>query len=173
LLSVSVMNVLKNRAMPEVDFADPAAVLEALNRTFSMESQNNMFFTIWYGVLSLDTQDLAYACGGHPPAVLLAPGSAEPKLLRASGAIVGGFPECRYESARVRCSPGSRLYVFSDGVYELARPDGSTVQLEEFVAELSQLSKESKLDEIVEWAAGIRIGGKFEDDLSVMELMLP
>ena len=56
LLSVSVMNVLKNRSMPNVDFADPGAVLSALNRTFPMEDQNNMFFTIWYGVLARDTR---------------------------------------------------------------------------------------------------------------------
>ena len=53
LLSVSVMNVLRNRSVPDVDFADPGAVLTALNQAFPMERQNNMFFTIWYGVVSI------------------------------------------------------------------------------------------------------------------------
>ena len=173
LLSVSVMNVLKNRSMPEVDFAEPGAVLGALNRTFSMEAQNNMFFTVWYGVLSLDTRNIVYACGGHPPAVLLVPGEATPQRLPAAGAIVGAFAETRYATVRVAFAPGSRLYVFSDGVYELARPDGSTVQLEEFVAELGKPASGSKLEEILNWATHIRGGAKFDDDLSVMELILP
>ncbi|MFM8411826.1 MAG: response regulator, partial [Alphaproteobacteria bacterium] len=50
LLSVSAMNVLGTRTLPGVDFRDPAAVLAALNDAFQMDRQNEMYFTIWYGV---------------------------------------------------------------------------------------------------------------------------
>src|SRR5262249_23568628 len=112
LLSVSVLNTLQNRSMPGVDFCDPGAVLAGLNRTFTMERQNNIFFTIWYGVLELAPRQLAYACGGHPPAVLLAPRATAPQPLRAPGAIVGGFPEAAYATARVPLAAGSRVYLF-------------------------------------------------------------
>jgi phosphoserine phosphatase RsbU/P len=173
LLSVSVMNVLRNRSMPNVDFADPAAVLAALNQSFSMERQNNMFFTIWYGVFSTSTRDLTFACGGHPPAVALDRVKSSPALLRAPGAIIGGFPEAKYASAIRTLPPGSQLYVFSDGVYELARDNGSTVQLEEFVAELAKPVVNSKLDDIIAWASATRGGDKFEDDLSIVAISLP
>jgi sigma-B regulation protein RsbU (phosphoserine phosphatase) len=173
LLSVSVMNVLRNQSMPNVDFADPAAVLAALNQSFSMERQNNMFFTLWYGVVSPATRELTFACGGHPPAVVLNPVEASPVLLRAPGAIIGGFPEAKYEIGRHTLKQGSRLYVFSDGVYELARAGGATVQLEEFIAELGKPAVASKLDEIMAWAAGIRGGSGFEDDVSFLELVVP
>ena len=172
LLSVSVMNVLRNQSMPGVDFADPAAVLAALNQSFSMERQNNMFFTIWYGVLSADTRELNFACGGHPPAVLLDAAASSPLLLRAPGAIIGGFPEAKYTSGTRTLAPGSRLYVFSDGVYELARANGATVQLEEFVAELGKPSTNSKLDDVMAWAMEIRGRAGFEDDVSIVEIRL-
>jgi sigma-B regulation protein RsbU (phosphoserine phosphatase) len=173
LLSVSVMNVLRNRSVPNVDFADPAAVLAALNLAFPMERQNNMFFTLWYGVVSTDTRDLNYACGGHPPAIVLDPALPSPVLLRAPGAIIGGFPEARYEIGKHRLAPGSRLYVFSDGVYELARAGGATVQLEEFVAELGKPAAASKLDDIMAWGSAVRAGAGFEDDVSILELVVP
>ena len=173
LLSVSVMNMLRNRSVPDVDFADPGAVLAALNRAFPMERQNNMFFTLWYGVVSTDTRELAFACGGHPPAVLLDPTEASPRTLHAPGAIVGGFPEARYAVGKQALKPDSRLYVFSDGLYELARDGGKTVQLEEFVAELGRSAAGSKLDQALAWAAGIRGGAGFEDDVSVLELVIP
>ena len=173
LLSVSVMNVLRNRSVPNVDFADPAAVLAALNLAFPMERQNNMFFTLWYGVISTDSRELSFACGGHPPAVVLDPAVASPVLLRAPGAIIGGFPEARYTIGKHTLTPGSRLYVFSDGVYELARTDGTTVQLEEFVAELGKPATTSKLDEIMAWATAIRSGAGFDDDVSILELLVP
>lgn len=173
LLSVSVMNVLRNRSVPNLDFADPAAVLAALNLAFPMERQNNMFFTLWYGVISTDTRELTFACGGHPPAVVLDPAEPSPVMLRALGAIIGGFPEARYTIGKHTLTPGSRLYVFSDGVYELARADGTTVQLEEFVAELARPATASKLDEIMAWATAIRAGAGFEDDVSILELLVP
>ena len=173
LLSVSVMNVLRNRSVPNVDFADPAAVLAALNLAFPMERQNNMFFTLWYGVISTDSRELSFACGGHPPAVVLDPAEASPVMLRAPGAIIGGFPEARYTIGKHTLTPGSRLYVFSDGVYELARADGTTVQLEEFVAELGKPATTSKLDEIMAWATAIRSGAGFDDDVSILELLVP
>lgn len=173
LLSVSVMNVLKNRSMPNVDFADPGAVLGALNRTFPMELQNNMFFTIWYGVLAADTRELRFACGGHPPAVLLESGAVGPCELRSPGSIVGGFPEAEYPAERRVLAPGSRLYVFSDGLYELPRPDGATVQLAEFVGELGRPTAGSKLDDLLAWAGAVRAGARFDDDVSILEISLP
>jgi sigma-B regulation protein RsbU (phosphoserine phosphatase) len=173
LLSVSVLNVLNNCSLPQVDFHDPGAVLGALNRTFTMEKQNNMFFTLWYGVVAMGTRELAFACGGHPPAVLLAPGQSAPEPLSAPGAIVGGFPEAIYTTGRARIPADSRLYVFSDGVYELAQPGGATVQLPEFIAELGRPAAGPKLDAILQWAMERRGGGGFEDDISLMELHLP
>jgi sigma-B regulation protein RsbU (phosphoserine phosphatase) len=132
-----------------------------------------MFFTLWYGVLTVATRELAFACGGHPPCVLLEPGAATPQCLRAGGAIMGGFPETIYSTERRTLAPGTRVYLFSDGVYELARPDGSTVRLEEFVAELARPATDPKLDDIMNWAASVRAGAKFEDDLSLVELKIP
>ena len=173
LLSVSVMNVLKNRSMPQVDFTDPGAVLTALNQTFQMERHNNKFFTIWYGVFSVDTCELAFAGGGHPPAVLIAPNAAKPQLLQASGATIGAFPEVIYSTKRLVLPPGARFYLFSDGIYELERPNGVTVQLAEFVSELARPATNSKLDDVIHWAAQVRSGAKFEDDVSLLEFCLP
>ena len=158
--------------MPAVDFTDPGAVLASLNQTFAMERQNNMFFTVWYGVLSLKTRELAFACGGHPPAVVLDPAAPSPVLLRAPGAIVGGFPEATYASGKHTLTPGSRLFIFSDGVYEMARANGTTVQIEEFVVELGRPAEKSKLDEIMAWAEATRSGAGFEDDVSILELVV-
>ncbi|WP_415715261.1 PP2C family protein-serine/threonine phosphatase [Maridesulfovibrio sp.] len=51
LLSVSAMNVLRSQTLPDTDFLKPDMVLEALNDSFQMDQQNNLYFTMWYGVL--------------------------------------------------------------------------------------------------------------------------
>ena len=95
LLSVTAINVLRSAALPNTDFRDPAAVLGALNDAFPMEKQNNMYFTIWYGVYQRATRNLRYASAGHPPALLLRGGSeraAGAFRLETRGVALGTFP---------------------------------------------------------------------------------
>jgi FtsZ-binding cell division protein ZapB len=74
LLSVSAMNVLRSRNLPQTDFSEPDQVLSALNNAFPMEEQNGRYFTMWYGVYNKKDRRLAYASGGHPPALLIGNG---------------------------------------------------------------------------------------------------
>jgi sigma-B regulation protein RsbU (phosphoserine phosphatase) len=77
LLSVSVMNTLRSQTLPDTNFKDSKQVLESLNMAFPSEDNNDMFFTIWYGVYRKSTRELTYASGGHPPALLLGEDSTE------------------------------------------------------------------------------------------------
>lgn len=70
-LSVSVMNALRSQSLPDTDSKDPEQVLVSLNAAFPGEENNDMFFTIWYGVYKKSTRELTYASGGHPPALLI------------------------------------------------------------------------------------------------------
>ena len=64
---------------------------------------------------------LSYARGGHPaPFLLRAGGSAE--RLHASGALLGIFPQERFEPRQVVLAPGDRLVVYSDGAEDLLHP---------------------------------------------------
>ena len=102
LLSVSVLNTLRAQTLPGADFRQPALVLTALNRTFQMEKQNQLYFTIWFGVYRRQPRELVYASGGHPPALLLgAGGSTAPVLtaLRTPSPAIGCLEESRFSEA--------------------------------------------------------------------------
>ena len=62
MLSVSAHNALRQHTLPATDFRRPHQVLEALNRAFPMQDNQNKFFTIWYGVYNKSTRQLSYAC---------------------------------------------------------------------------------------------------------------
>jgi phosphoserine phosphatase RsbU/P len=174
LLSVSVFNVLRTQSLQGTDFGDPAAVLSQLNRVFQMEQQNNLLFTIWYGVFDRTHQRLTYSSGGHPPAVLTGSAPDELQQLSTGGRVLGCDPTAEFRRESCEVKPGSRLYVFSDGAYEISRPDGSTAQLPELVHELRvpALPGRAKLDELVEWAQATRGQSSFEDDMSILEVTL-
>jgi len=172
LLSVSVFNVLRTQSLQGTDFGDPAAVLQQLNRVFPMERQNNLLFTIWYGVFDRKTRRLTYSSGGHPPAVLTGDDSIPVQQLTTGGRLLGCDPAAEFRSASCQAKSGSRLYVFSDGAYEIARPDGSTAQLADLIQQLSQPvpPDSSKLDELVKWAEVTGGQSAFKDDVSILEI---
>src|SRR5262249_12018714 len=122
LLSVSVLNALRTQTLRGANFREPASVLEALNRSFQSASQNNLFFSMWYGVYRSSNRQLNFASGGHPPAILLTnenDARPVPVALRTDSPAVGCLDEARYTTAAKSLPPGARLLVFSDGAFEI------------------------------------------------------
>lgn len=174
LLSLSVFNVLRTQSLQGADFGDPASVLGQLNRVFPMEQHNNLLFTIWYGVFDRNRRRLTYSSGGHPPAVLTGDAPNAMRQLSTGGRLLGCDPTAEFRNESCEVIPGSRLYVFSDGAYEIARPDGTTAQLADLIQQLSQPAPpgHSKLDELIKWAEVTGGQSSFKDDVSILEVEL-
>jgi PAS domain S-box-containing protein len=175
LLSVSVINVLRSHALPDTDFRDPQQVLFALNNTFPGELHNDMFFTIWYGVYNLSSRQMAYAGGGHPPALLFYSSSNERSKmsqLRTPNFVIGGRPDTVYQGETQLISRPSRLYIFSDGVFDITKIDGSIWGLNEFLEFMTKTfnAEHSILDRILGYAQEISRKEEFDDDFTILEI---
>lgn len=171
LLSVSALNSIRSEALPQTDFHDPGAVLAALNKAFPMERQNDMFFTAWYGVFQRPARRLRWAGGGHPPALLLGAGAA-PRLLDSDGPLIGAVEDLEFPAAEVEVPPGARLFVYSDGAYEIGRPDGSMWAFKDFVSTLAGAAAEpmSPMDALVAHIRALSQRDDFGDDFSMVEM---
>lgn len=184
LLSISVVNVLRTTSLAGTDFHDPAAVMTSLNEAFPMERHNDMYFTAWYGVYQLATGRLRFACAGHPPAILLPPGgTGEPSekaiLLSAGGPVIGVFPKPPYVESSVEVPLGSRLYLFSDGVYEVDLAKGKTEEEMPMMSygDLTNLlaNPDGKTDPgtILRKIRALHGQYEFDDDFSLVEFRFP
>ena len=175
LLSVSVINVLRSHALPDTDFRDPQQVLFALNNTFPGEQHNDMFFTIWYGVYNLSSRQMAYASGGHPPALLFY-GSPNEQLkvnqLRTPNFVIGGRRDAVYQGKTQLINRPSRLYVFSDGVFDITKIDGSIWGFNKFLEFMTKTfnAEHSVLEGILDYARGISQKEEFDDDFTILEI---
>lgn len=177
LLAVSAINILRSGSL-EADFHDPEGVLRALNRAFQMERQNNMFFTLWYGVFRRSTRRLTYAAAGHPPAMLLqgldGPPPVPPVPLGTPGLMIGADDESEFTHAHHVLPPSCRLYLFSDGVFEVSRPDETPWGFESFTSRLGAPGHEglTELDSLRR-AAQEAQGGKelLPDDFSILKFV--
>src|SRR5580658_1606634 len=106
--AMTVAQVLRERVLPHVDFLDPAAVISGLNARFQMARNNELFFTIWYGVYDIVGRVLTYAAGGHHAAYLLPAASAAPGIpneaplpLLTQSPLVGMLPDSEFAAATV------------------------------------------------------------------------
>ena len=190
LLSTSVLNVLRSQSLPNVNFYRPESVLKGLNEAFPMDSQNDKYFTIWYGVYNRVTRELSYGSAGHPPAVLVQPTTNERPTqlteLRTAGLPIGMISNANYQWHRCIAPERSRLYIFSDGIYELqpAHLQGSDTSSETYTGDTQlgltgllqilkmldsrqQLSADSIIQSVSQFS-----GDHFEDDLSLLEIVL-
>jgi sigma-B regulation protein RsbU (phosphoserine phosphatase) len=176
LLSVSALNAIRSEALPQTDFHDPAAVLAALNKAFPMERHNDMFFTIWYGVYHQPTRMLRWAGGGHPPAVLAGPtGQPGRRLLDSDGPLIGAVDGLEFTASETQVPQGGQLFVFSDGAFEVVRPDGSMWSFDDFLAVLAapQDGPQNRLDGLIATIRGLSGRDDFNDDFSMVQLSFP
>jgi len=170
MLSVSIINVLRQLALPGTDFGRPGEVLSRLNAMFQMENHNGMFFTIWYGVYNRTERTLVYASGGHHPAYLVSSDRKGVTPLTTQGALIGVQEERRFDEARVEVPPGSSLHLFSDGVFEIADKEGRQLGLNDFLPLLNQppvegRSEPQRVYQIVRTTAR---PGPLDDDFSYL-----
>lgn len=171
LMSVGILHVLQSASLRDVDFRDPERVLAALNASYQMINVDDLFFTLWYGVYCPDTRRLDYSSAGHPPALLLEHGSVQMQQLGSASPPIGCVPDASYVGKHVQVPPRSRLYLFSDGAFEIQRPSGAMLRYEEFlecVRSAAAAHDRSDVDCLFDDLTGLRGGEPLEDDVSIV-----
>ena len=173
LLSVAAINVIRSGSLPNTDFRDPGAVLSALNNAFPMEKQNNMYFTLWYGVYHAPSRTLRHASGGHPPALLLKPtgNAAASEQLRSPGLIVGAMENLVYTSQSCIIPPGASLVVLCDGCYEIRDELGQVMEFDAFEKFMqAHGTLPEGLEKLQSWVRERHGDGPLDDDFSIVRI---
>jgi serine phosphatase RsbU (regulator of sigma subunit) len=129
--AANVANTLRRRALPGVNFTDPAQVAAGLNEVFPMEEHNGLMLTIWFFAYHLPSRQLRFCAAGHHPAYLVTPEAPEPAPLWLRGPAIGMLPVGKWTMGTAEMPAGAKLYIFSDGAFEIVSSDGAQWGLEE------------------------------------------
>ncbi|MEZ5324048.1 MAG: SpoIIE family protein phosphatase [Verrucomicrobiales bacterium] len=167
MLSVSVTSALGNRWLKDIDYRDPAAVLRGLNAHFQMDSHADMYFTVWYGVFDKSTMRLHYSSAGHPGALLFSGESRSYQELGSKQLMIGADENPEYQTFTTPLEPGSRLLLFSDGVFEFTTSDGREFNYGTF-AEWLQNEHQNSTAENIRKDLRKLAQGEVEDDFSLV-----
>ena len=175
LLAVTITNVIRSGSLAGADMRRPEQVLTSLNKAFQGSQHGNKYFTIWYGVYHTSSRTLAYASGGHPPAVVIVPGGAPPLVFPATGPLMGVLPEAQFAIGTSPIPPGARLFVFSDGVFEVRRDRRMVLDLADCISYLAAhgLRDENVMDSLLACVRELRGSPQLDDDFSIIEATFP
>ena len=170
MLAVAVMNLLRQKALPGTDPANPVDVLRSLNDTFQMETRSSMFFTFWYGVFQTSRRRLSFASAGHHPAYLVSEGKRDLRALRTRSPPVGILKDYPFTGDAVEVPPRSSLYLFSDGVFEIVTAQGKRWQLDDFLPLLLEPAQPGMAEprRLYQAVHAIARRGPLEDDHSML-----
>ena len=96
----------------------PAEILRRTNDAICSNNEAEMFVTVWLGILELSTGKLTAANAGHEFPALKEPSGAFALYKDKHGFVIGGMEGVRYKEYEIQLKPGSKLFVYTDGVAE-------------------------------------------------------
>ncbi|MBX3044793.1 MAG: serine/threonine-protein phosphatase [Candidatus Kapabacteria bacterium] len=171
LYSVSVVNTINYFNLPNTNFNSPKSVFKSLNKMFDMKNHNNLFFTMWYGVYNCSTREMVYASAGHPPAILLKnDGSSE--LLECDNLFIGGL-DFEFVEKTCRLDSRDKLFLYSDGAYEIPLNEKDYWTIEELATYLSENNDDDNiLDKLYQHINDISFEDSLDDDFSIMRILI-
>ncbi len=185
LLSVSVTRSLTMHAdrsslvrVPREDgtgfrVAGPAEVARRLNVIYPMDiGGTNLYFTLCYGILDVQTNRFRFVCAGHPgPVLVRRDGTAVSFTVPALP--IGMRPNAEYEETMIDLLPGDRLYLYSDGLTEETNSSSEEfgeARLQAVLSRKQELTLDQSLDALIGDVTAWHGSDRFSDDLSIAAL---
>ena len=116
----------------------PAEILESTNETICQNNREEMFVTVWLGILEISTGKLTAANAGHEYPVLMQAGGAFELIKDKHGFVIGGMDGVRYKEYVLQLNPGAKLFLYTDGVPEATNAGEELFGTERMLAALNQ-----------------------------------
>ena len=114
-----------------------AEILTKTNEAICSNNQAEMFVTVWLGILEISTGKLTAANAGHEYPVLRKPGGGFELVKDKHGLVIGGMEGVRYREYELQMEPGSKLFLYTDGVPEATDADNNMFGADRMVAALN------------------------------------
>ena len=120
----------------------PKAALEEVNRQICMNNREEMFVTVWLGILDLRTGRLTAANAGHEKPAIKAPNGSFELYKDKHGMMVGYMDGIKYREYELTLEKGSKLFLYTDGVPEATDADNQLFGTERMTEALRSAENE-------------------------------
>lgn len=127
--------ILANNAMMG---KSPAQILTDTNAAICSNNREEMFVTVWLGILEISTGKLTAANAGHEYPVIMHEGGKFEILKDKHGFVIGGMDGIKYKEYEIQLTSGSKLFLYTDGVPEATNAESEMFSAERMIASLNE-----------------------------------
>ena len=149
----------------------PAQIMAEVNNSICSKNPEEMFITVWLGFLDLKTGKMTAVNAGHDyPIVTHSDGTVD-IIKDQHGIVLGAFEDVRYKEYDIQLKPGSRLFLYTDGLTEATSVNNEMFGIERVAEELGKdpAAKPRKLLEDMKLAVDRFVGEQEQfDDLTML-----
>ena len=96
----------------------PSEILEHTNNDISNNNKDDMFITVWLGILEISTGRITAVNAGHEYPVIKHSNGDFELLKDKHGFVLGAIEDLTFEEYEIVLEPGAKVFVYTDGVPE-------------------------------------------------------
>ncbi len=168
LFMMASMIILANNAQMG---KSPAQILNDTNSAICANNREEMFVTVWMGILEISTGKLTAANAGHEYPIIKLPGGKYELIKDKHGFVIGGMDGARYKEYELQLTPGSKLFLYTDGVPEATSGDKELFGTERMLEALNaspDVSPKETLEGMRKAVDGFVLDAEQFDDLTMV-----
>ncbi len=128
--------------------AGAAEALTNVNSQICRSEHEGMFVTVWAGILDLKSGVLTAANAGHEYPIIKDADGEFQVYKDKHGFVVGGIDGLKFKDYQVELKPGSKLFLYTDGVTEASGESKELFGMDRLVASLRK-AEDSEPEEII------------------------
>ncbi|MBP5605885.1 MAG: SpoIIE family protein phosphatase, partial [Ruminiclostridium sp.] len=131
----------------------PSNILNAVNERICERNEDNMFVTVWLGILEISSGKLTCCNAGHEYPVIKKAGGKFELLQDKHGLFVGAMAGVKYKDYEIQLEKGDTVFVYTDGV-----PEATNAELQLFgterLADALNSAPEAALSDLLQTVRG-------------------
>jgi len=158
---------------------DPSSMLCSLNKTLSSNLAEDMFISMLYMVLNLETNLLSFARAGHEAPILVRSGENTAEQLNTTGIAIGLVDNeifaSTIETRTISLHSGDLIVTYTDGITEAMNSDGDEWgidSLQQSIQNMANASAQDLLNNIRHSVLTFAGNNRQYDDMTMLALRI-
>ena len=142
-LFMMTAKVMAENAITVENMDSPAEIMEKLNEQICKHNKEEMFVTLWLGILDIRTGLVKAVNAGHEYPIIKQPDGSFEIMHDKHGFVLGGMEGIRYKEYEFTMEPGAKLFLYTDGVPEATDANNEMFGMDRTVETLRSVEDET------------------------------
>lgn len=150
-----------------------ARCMQRANELLCKESVNDMFVTVFYGILDIHTGRITYSNAGHNPPIQIGYDGNASFIPLTGDHILGAIPNATFHEKELQLQPGDSLFLYTDGITEARNKSNELFgdkRLMDCCLELSGKTSREIVESVMQTVDDFALSAIQSDDITLLTI---